>query len=168
MEQKLFLGKSTESLVLSLLLKENREAYLPAVDDHGVDLIVRTRGRAGEPVGTAPEAESAGSDYEFGSAGERAACLAAEFQEIQVKSSNSSGLFAAMSIRNPRANYWFVFYLCGSDTLWLINSLDVVRLASRNSDQSKNAGKYSLQLAYRGKPRPCFDRYVVRDFSKLP
>ena len=42
--------------------------------------------------------------------------------------------FAAMDIRNPRPNYWFVFYLCDTGTFWLINSMDVVRLASRNSD----------------------------------
>ncbi len=167
MEKKLFLGKSTESLVLSLLLKENREAYLPAVDDHGVDLIVRTRTCAASsdaPSGAAPAAPA----YEFGSAGERDACLAAEFQEIQVKSLSSGGLFAAMDIRNPRPNYWFVFYLCDTGTFWLINSMDVVRLASRNLDQAKNAGKYSLQLAYRSKPRPCFDRYVASGFSRLP
>ena len=42
--------------------------------------------------------------------------------------------------------------------------MDVVRLASRNSDQAKNAGKYSLQLAYRSKPRPRFDCYVASGF----
>ena len=46
--------------------------------------------------------------------------------------------------------------------------MDVVRLASRNSDQAKNAGKYSLQLAYRSKPRPRFDCYVASGFSRLP
>ena len=81
MEKKLFLGKSTESLVLSLLLKENREAYLPAVDDHGVDLIVRTRTCAPSSDASSVAAPAAPA-YEFGSAGERDACLAAEFQEI--------------------------------------------------------------------------------------
>lgn len=37
------LGKSTEMLVSSMLLAKNRELYLPAVDDHGVDMIVPTK-----------------------------------------------------------------------------------------------------------------------------
>ena len=85
-----------------------------------------------------------------------------------MKSLNSGGLFAAMDIRNPRPNYWFVFYLCDTGTFWLINSMDVVRLASRNSDRAKNAGQYYLQLAYRSKPRPRFDCYVASGFSRLP
>ena len=75
MTPTLFLGKTTEYLVLSRLLKEQREAYLPAVDDHGVDVIVRTRHK-GEDEGL-----SAVASYEFASEEERAACLAEEYND---------------------------------------------------------------------------------------
>ena len=155
------LGKTTEYLVLSRLLKEQREAYLPAVDDHGVDVIVRTRHK-GEDEGL-----SAVASYEFASEEERAACLAEEFQEIQIKSAASNGLFAAMKI-TPAPNYWFVFYVQSHDTMWLINSMDVVRLGCQNSPTCKNPGLYSLSLATSKKIRPLLARYVVADFSKLP
>lgn len=43
MNSSQLIGKSTEMLVASMLLDEGRELYLPAVDDHGVDMIVRTK-----------------------------------------------------------------------------------------------------------------------------
>ncbi len=79
-----FFGRSTEYRVSSMLLDEHRELYLPAVDDHGVDMIVRTRA-ACSGDDTRPE------HYEF--------------QEIQVKSASSGGLFAAIKcddLRFPR------------------------------------------------------------------
>lgn len=42
MNQSMNLGRASEYLVTSMLLNEFREVYLPAVDDHGVDLLVRT------------------------------------------------------------------------------------------------------------------------------
>lgn len=68
----------------------------------------------------------------------------------------------------PAPNYWFVFYVQSHDTMWLINSMDVVRLGSQNSPTCKNPGLYSLSLATSKKIRPLLARYVVADFSKLP
>lgn len=140
------LGKSTEMLVSSMLLAENREVYLPAVDDHGVDLIVRTRDyKPGD--GTTPE------NYEF--------------QEIQVKSMNTDGLFAAFKCV-PRANYWFVFYIRDIHKMWLVNSHDVHRLSSIVGEGHKNAGHHTFDL------KPCKrtpvkkPEFLITDFSKLP
>lgn len=116
MTPTLFLGKTTEYLVLSRLLKEQREAYLPAVGDHGVDVIVRTRHK-GEDEGL-----SAVASYEFASEEERAACLAEEFQEIQIKSAASNGLFAAMKITpaptTGSCSTSKATTRCGSSTPW--------------------------------------------------
>ncbi len=134
------LGKSTEMLVTSMLLAENREVYLPAVDDHGVDLIVRT---LPNQVGKA------------------------EFQEIQVKSVSTGGLFAAIKCDEPRANYWFVFYIKDIDKMWLINSHDFVKLSSRNS-KGENIGKYTLDLKPTKRTPIKQPQFLITNFSKLP
>lgn len=141
------LGKSTEMLVISMLLAENREAYLPAVDDHGVDLIVRTK----DCDRTLPDKDP--RHYEF--------------QEIQVKSLNEGGLFAAFKL-DPRPNYWFVFYVKQHNTIWLINSVALAQISSQNSPGSKNAGKWSVSLATAKSLSDAKKQYIVTDFTKLP
>ena len=141
------LGKATEWLVSSMLLAENRELYLPAVDDHGVDLIVRTLNHNSGAATTAPE------HYEF--------------QEIQVKSLSTGGLFAAIKCDAPRANYWFVFYIKDIDRMWLVNSFDFCSLASRN-EKGQNIGKYSFDLKPTTRTPLKQDQFLVTDFSKLP
>lgn len=145
MNKSMHLGRAGEHLVTSILLKECRDVYLPAVDDHGVDMLVRT-------VQTS-------NPYQY--------------QEIQVKTlqgvtpNNSGGLFAAISCPNPAPNYWFVFYIKDIDIMWLINSLEFVNIASKNK-KGKNIGKYSLGLANKKGPRSQFTQYIITDFSKLP
>ena len=139
MNQSLNLGRASEYLVTSKLLNEFREVYLPAVDDHGVDLLVRTN-QAGNPY---------------------------QYQEIQIKSISTGGLFSSFSCQNPTPNYWFVFYIKDIDTMWLINSIDFVKLASQNV-KGKNIGKYSLSLYNKKGPIAKCAQYVVINFSKLP
>lgn len=142
------LGKSTEMLVTSMLLAENRKVYLPAVDDHGVDLIVRSR--ACEEGNSESQAQ-------------------AEFQELQVKSLSKGGLFAAIKCDDPRPNYWFVFYIQNIDRMWLINSTDFVNIASRVTKAgAKSFGQYTLDLKPTNKTPVKHAIYSITDFSKLP
>lgn len=129
-----------------MLLAENREVYLPAVDDHGVDLIVRS------------------NDAGYGNDG----FSLGRYQEIQVKSLREGGLFAAITCDNPRPEYWFVFHVVQHNAFWLINSMDFVKLASRNSSTCKNTGKYSISLATAKGIRQAMAQFVVTNFSKLP
>ena len=140
------LGKSTEMLVSSMLLAENRELYLPAVDDHGVDMIVRTMKYDKTLPETAPR------HYEF--------------QEIQIKSVSKGGLFAAMKCI-PRPNYWFVFYIRDIDRMWLVNSEDLIRIASINS-KGVNIGKLSFDLKPTSRTPIKQANYLITEFSKLP
>lgn len=147
LNKRMLLGKSTEQLVISALLDDEREVYVPVVDDHGVDILVRSKSE----------------DTNF------------QYQEIQVKSLSKGGLFAAITCPRPAPNYWFVFYVKDIDTMWLINSEDFVKIASLNVT-GKNIGKRSLQLAYKGKIRPQHAQYIIKkdantgvyDFSRLP
>lgn len=135
----MYLGISSEHFILSKLLGEGREIYTPTVDDHGVDLLVRTI--------------DINNSHQY--------------QEIQIKSISNGGLFAAISCPNPSPNYWFVFYIKDIDTIWLINSQDFVKIASKNVS-GRNIGKYSLALANKkGATEKC-SQYIITDFSKLP
>ena len=159
MTPSLYLGKSTENMVLSKLLSEYRETYLPVVDDQGVDLIVRTR---------RPEERDDAQIYDLSDGRMRTECLSSEFQEVQVKSASTEGLFAAFRCV-PRPNYWFVFYVRDIDTMWLIHSSDVYRLSSISAPGTKTAGQCSLSLSYKnGNTHQALDCYIVKDFMKLP
>ena len=140
-------GRSTKCLVIFKFLGEGREVYVPPVDDHGIDLIVVSK-----PTSI-----------------DSAALIT--YQEIQVKSRTEDGLFAAIPCPNPRAHYWFIFYIRDLDTFWLINSEDFVRLASKNL-KGKHVGKYSLHLASKTKTglkiQSKYKEYIVTDFSKVP
>lgn len=89
------------------------------------------------------------------------------FQEIQVKSLREGGLFAAFNF-DPRPNYWFVFYVKQHDTLWLINSCDLAKISSRNREDCKNAGKWSVSLATAKSLSDSKAKYIVTDFTKIP
>ena len=129
-----------------MLLAENRELYLPAVDDHGVDMIVRTLNYDKTLPGTDPR------HYEF--------------QEIQIKSVSKGGLFAAMKC-SARPNYWFVFYIRDIDRMWMVNSEDLMEIASING-KGVNIGKLSLDLKPTSRTPIKHPDYLITDFAKLP
>ena len=139
MNKSLHLGRASEYFVMSKLVYEQREVYYPAVDDHGVDLLVKTKMTTNSH----------------------------EYQEIQIKSLSTGGLFAAISFNNPKPNYWFVFYIKDIDKMWLINSIDFVNIASVNT-KGKNIGKYSLSLVNKKGPSTKCANYVISDFRNLP
>lgn len=165
-KQALALGESTEMLIISRLLDEGREVWLPTVDDHGVDLLVKTRNvRQGD--------RTKAENYDF--------------QEIQIKSVKEGGLFAAMRI-NPRPNYWFVFYIKNIDKMWLINSVDLVNskrrypqlkpgnprylATSQNKNPKmkniKNFGLWSLDLTPTNRTPIKSEDFAVDNFAQIP
>lgn len=134
-------------LVASMLLAENREVYIPAVDDHGVDMIVATR-----------------SDSD-----DRSNVRKPTYQEIQIKSLSKGGLFAAIKCDYPRDNYWFVFYIKDIDRMWLINSMDFVNISSRvTKSGSKSFGTYSLDLKPTSRTPIKQSQFIITNFNKLP
>lgn len=139
------LGKAAENHIISLLLKENRDVYLPVVDDHGVDIIVMTK----------PSNIKKVKD---------------QYQKIQIKSVASGGKFHRIKCTRPKANYWFVFYSWNNDKIWLINSNRFTgknKVASKNKG-GKNAGYYSLTLATSPGKKNNTAKYIITNFSQLP
>lgn len=145
------LGKTGELLVISLLLDEGREVYTPVVDDHGIDLLVRTRNY--RPEGCKEEAGS----YEF--------------QEIQVKTVSGAGeaLFV-FKLKQARPNYWFIFYVKNINTYWIINSMEIGKpgLFPQNK-AGKHIGKYNICLTTpKGNISERNKGFIVKDLSKIP
>lgn len=134
-------GKRQEFVAIAELLRRGMDVYLTLVDDQQIDCIVRLE-RRGRPV----------------------------YIDVQIKARSmdcnpwNAGRFAAMEIRRPRKNFFFVFYSERADAYWVVPSRDVVRLANRNK-AGKNAGKYSIVFTnYSTKTgkvtsRPKFKRY---------
>ena len=112
-------GKRQEYVIISELLKQGSDVYIPMVDDQQIDCIVR-RGE---------------NDY----------------IDIQIKARSKecspfdAGRFAAMDIREPRDNYYFIFYSDQVGCYWVFPSLKLIEVASRNK-QGKNVGKYHINL----------------------
>jgi hypothetical protein len=131
-------GKRQEFAAISKLLQLGFDVYLPLVDDQQIDCIIRR----------------SNGDY----------------LDVQIKARSEkcspldAGRFSAMVIPNPRTNYYFIFYSERINQYWIIPSLKLIELASRNK-AGKNAGKYHVNLMGWSKkngevyPDPKFDDY---------
>lgn len=141
------LGKSTELKVASMLLDEGREVCIPLVDDHGIDLLVKTR--------------------EF-IAGDRSKAENYDFQEIQIKSVTNGGLFV-FTCKEARPNYWFIFYVKGKDIFWLINSMELINGGFSYVNKSgKYIGHYTVPLSTRAKINEKYQHLIVENFNQIP
>ena len=90
------------------------------------------------------------------------------YLDIQIKARSENcvpkdgGFFPAMAIRNPRENFYFIFYSEHAKTHWVMPSLDLINEANRNKTGA-NAGKYAIKfcnlIKIGLKPRPRFAKY---------
>src|SRR3954454_22665986 len=92
-------GKRIEYWIIGRMLKEGMDVYIPLVDDHAVDAIVR------RPDGTIA------------------------LIQIKARSATAivgdSALFSAIN-HDPREYYWFIFYSERMDTTWLMTSEEFI------------------------------------------
>ena len=138
-------GKRIEYWVIGLLLKEGFDVFIPLVDDHGIDAIIR--GKNGKTIDLQIKARSA--DVVFGDA----------------------ALFSAMEHPVVRENYYFIFYSERMDTMWLMSSSDFVSMAVQNKS-GKNVEKRSIW--FNGKntklksehPKPQFEQWRITQAGK--
>jgi len=90
------------------------------------------------------------------------------YLDIQIKARSkdcnprNAGRFAAMEIREPRENFYFIFYSEQADTYWMMPSLRLIEEANKLKT-GKNKGKYSINLCNVTKagvtPRPRFKEF---------
>ena len=141
-------GKRMEYNLIGRMLMEGVDVYVPLVDDHGVDAVVK------KADGT--------------------------FIEIQIKArsrdvaAGDAALFAAIT-REPRENFYFVFYSERLDMMWILSSQEFLDECTTNVS-GKNEGKRSIWFNgnRKGKDgvkreycKPQFEKYVAKDFSRF-
>lgn len=136
-------GKRMEYFVISKMLEQGLDVYIPLVDDFGIDAVVRKKD--GSFVELQIKARS--NDVLFGDA----------------------ALFAAIT-HEPRDNYYFVFYSQRMNKTWILSSTDFIKEAFQNK-KGKNIGKRGIW--FNGKnvknktehPHPRFDKYLQENFN---
>jgi len=138
-------GKRIEHYVISLMLKEGLDVYLPMIDDDAIDAVVKKPN--GQYVEIQIKARS--KDINFGDA----------------------ALFAAIE-HDYRKNYWFIFYAERINTILIMSSKEFIKEAAQNKN-GKNAGKRTIW--FNGKNtkanteyiKPQFEKYIVKNFNRI-
>jgi hypothetical protein len=137
-------GKRQEFVAIAEMLRRGFDVYLTLVDDQQIDCVLRFD-EPGSP----------------------------QYVDVQIKARSgecakkNAGTFAAMEVRQPRPNFFFVFYSEQARCYWIMPSLDLVRLARQNKT-GKNKGRYTIMFTnYSRKreevrPRPRFEEYRDR------
>jgi hypothetical protein len=130
-------GKREEYIAVAELLRRGHDVYMTLVDDQQIDCIIRQEKN-----------------------GQR------RYLDIQIKArsldAKNPALFAAMEVRTPRENFFYIFYSESANTYWIVPSLELVSEAHQNKE-GVNKGKFSITFANIRKdgvrPRPRFTKY---------
>ncbi|HXF48668.1 MAG TPA: hypothetical protein VNL73_04480 [Verrucomicrobiae bacterium] len=134
-------GKRQEFIAIAELLKRGFDVYLTLVDDQQIDCVIRHETK-GEPV----------------------------YLDLQIKARSAeakcwnAGAFAAIEVRKPRKNYFFVFYSEQAKSYWVMPSL-VLTKEGNQGKTGRNKGKYQINFTNCNKktgkvrPRPRFEQY---------
>lgn len=134
-------GKRIEYHVIGKMLTEGIDVYIPLVDDHGVDAIIK---------------KSDGTFIEI---------------QIKARSKNvlksDAALFAGIEHEQTN-NYYFVFYSQILDKTWIMSSKQFIN-RSRINKKGKNKGKRNIQFNGMKNKNPYakeeYNKYLVNDFS---
>lgn len=142
-------GKRMEYNIVGKMLMEGLDCYMPLVDDHGVDCVVKKQD------GTFIEIQ-----------------IKARSREV---ADGDAALFAAIS-HELTENFYFVFYSERLNKMWIMSSEEFLKECVTNKT-GKNAGKHSIwfngkklnpdtqkkeEYAYER-----FDKYSCTDFSRF-
>ena len=142
-------GKRMEYHLIGQMLMEGLDYYVPLVDDHGVDCIVK------KEDGTFIEIQ-----------------IKARSREV---ADGDAALFAAIT-HEYRENFQFVFYSERLDTMWILSSEEFLKECITNKT-GKNIGRHSIWFnGNRRDPetgikaeycKKRFEKYICTDFSRF-
>lgn len=142
-------GKRMEYNLVGKMLMEGLDVYLPLVDDHGVDCVIKKQD------GTFIEVQ-----------------IKARSREV---APGDAALFAAIS-HELTENFYFVFYSERLDTMWILSSEEFLQECVTNKT-GKNEGKHSIWFNGRKSDKetddkneyckPQFEKYIETDFSRF-
>ena len=136
-------GKRIEYKLIGDMLMEGLDVYVPLVDDHGVDCIVKKQD------GTFIEIQ-----------------IKARSKEVIF---GDAALFSAIT-HEPTKNFYFVFYSERMYMMWILSSKEFLEVCDTNV-KGRNKGSRSIWL--NGKRngveycKPQFEKYVCRDFTRF-
>jgi len=143
-------GKRIEYWIIGRMLKEGLDVYIPLVDDHAVDAIIKRHDGSTALI----QIKARSKDVVPGDA----------------------ALFAAIPHNEIRQNYWFVFYSERMDMMWIMSSKEFSREAVQNKT-GKNIGLRSIW--FNGKRKNAetgitgeyckaqWEKYIASDFSRI-
>jgi hypothetical protein len=143
-------GKRIEYWVIGRMLKKGMDVYIPLVDDHAVDAIIK-----------------------------RADGSIAQVQ-IKARSltcaEGDAALFSAIPHPEERRDYWFVFYSERMDATWILTSAEFIAESVQNK-MGKNVGLRSIWFNGRRKNKTTgvaepyckerYEKYLATDFSRI-
>lgn len=142
-------GKRIEYNLIGKMLMEGLDVYLPLVDDHGVDCVIKKQD------GTFIEIQ-----------------IKARSNEV---AEGDAALFSAIT-HEPTENFYFVFYSERLDLMWIMSSEEFINKCVTNKN-GKNKGKRSIWFNGNRidkntgiKKEYCkkqFEEYLATNFSRL-
>ena len=142
-------GKRMEYNLVGKMLMEGLDCYLPLVDDHGVDCVIK------KADGTFIEVQ-----------------IKARSNEV---TDGDAALFAAI-VHDYRPNFYFVFFSERLHTMWIMSSEEFLQECVTNKT-GKNAGKRSIWFNGNRKNKEtgkkqeyCYERFdknIATDFSRF-
>lgn len=142
-------GKRMEYKLVGDMLMEGLDCYLPLVDDHGVDCVIK------KSDGTFIEVQ-----------------IKARSKAVK---QGDAALFSAIE-HEPQKNFYFVFFSERLTTMWIMSSEEFLSECVTNKN-GKNTGKHSI--SFNGnkvnkntgkKEEYCslrFEKYIATDFSRF-
>lgn len=142
-------GKSMEYKLIGQMLAEDLDCYIPLVDDHGVDCVIKRS----DGVFIEVQIKASSRKVKFG----------------------DTALFAAIS-HTPAENFYFVFYSERLEKMLILSSEEFTTHASKPNSKGKNIGQRSIKFngvrtssggvkeEYILKK---YEKYVCEDFSKF-
>lgn len=143
-------GKRMEYWIIGRMLKEGIDVYVPLVDDHAVDAIIKRKD------GTTALIQ-----------------IKARSKEVIA---GDAALFAAIPHEEVRLNYWFVFYSERMDKTWIMTSAEFDQEAVKNKS-GKNIGLRSIWFNGKRKNKqtgipeeyckPQWEKYLAEDFRRI-
>jgi len=132
-----------EYFVISKMLEQGLDVYIPLIDDFAIDAVIRKKDGSFVEV----QIKARSKDVKFGDA----------------------ALFAAIT-HEHRENYYFVFYSHRLDKMWILSSEDFINEAVQNKT-GKNQGKRSIWFNGKNTKKqtehayPRFDKYLCDNFD---
>ena len=142
-------GKRMEYKLVGDMLMEGLDCYLPLVDDHGVDCVIK------KSDGTFIEVQ-----------------IKARSKTVK---DGDAALFAAI-YHDYTLNFYFVFYSERLDLMWIMSSEEFLKECITNKT-GKNTGKRSIWFNGNKKNKQTgvkeeycyqkFEKYIAKDFSRF-